>query len=326
MNIYAFHAIFFPNLALMTQRLLTVQEAARQLRLNPRSVYLLAQRGAIPATRVTGKWLFPEHLLDEWLESSARRVDRPAAPAGRGAGAPAALFAAGSDDPALELLLDAFNAGKEGPGAPLLFTATVGSTAGLRTLGEGRADLAWAHLVDPDSGEYNVPHATRYLAGRPAALVNLFHRDLGLAVWTGNPRKLAGVGDLGRRGLRFVNRQPGSGTRHFVDTALARAGVAPAAVTGYRDEVSTHWAVGLRVLRGEADVGVATRAVAHALSLGFVPLTRERFDMIIPKDVFFRPPVQALVEAVRSDRFRRRLEALGGYDAAEAGRVLAEIP
>src|SRR3970040_1346604 len=139
---------------------------------------------------------------------------RPLAPAGRRAGAPTAFFAAGSDDPALELLLDAFNAGKEGPGAPLLFTATVGSTAGLRTLGEGRADLAWAHLVDPDSGEYNVAHVARYLAGRPAALVNLFQRDLGLVVWTGNPRKLGGVADRGRRGLRFVNRQPGAGARH----------------------------------------------------------------------------------------------------------------
>lgn len=303
----------------MAQRLLTVPEAARHLRLNPRSVYLLAQRGAIPATRVTGKWLFPEHLLDEWLEASARRAGRAARPSTRdGDGT---LHAAGSDDPALEVLLDAFG----GPGGPLLFTATVGSTAGLRTLGEGRADLAWTHLVDPDSGEYNLPLVPRYLAGRPAVLVNLFHRDLGLVVWKGNPRKLGGIGDLGRRGVRFVNRQPGSGTRHYADTALARAGVSPAAVTGYRDEVSTHWAVGLRVLRGEADAGVATRSIARALSLGFVLLTRERFDMVIPKDLFFRPPIQTLLEAVRSERFRRRLEALGGYDPAQAGRVLAEV-
>ena len=310
----------------MAPRLLTVQEAARHLRLNPRSVYLLAQRGAIPATRVTGKWLFPEHLLDEWLEASARQRERAGRRPARSAASPAILFAAGSDDPALELLLDACNgSGGEGPG-PLLFTATVGSTAGLRTLGEGRADLAWSHLVDPESGEYNLPHVPRYLAGRPAVLVNLFHRDLGLVVWKGNPRKLGGLADLARRGLRFVNRQAGSGTRHYLDTALARAGVSPTAVSGYRDEVSTHWAVGLRVLRSEADVGLATRSVAQALSLGFVPLTRERFDMVIPKDVFFRPVVQTLIEAVRAERFRRRLEALGGYDGAQAGRVLAEVP
>ncbi len=310
----------------MAHRLFTVPEAARHLRLNPRSVYLLAQRGAIPATRVTGKWLFPEHLLDEWLETHARERSRGAARAGgaradREAGG--TLFAAGSDDPALELLLDAL---ARQPGSPLLFTAIVGSVGGLRTLGEGRADVAWAHLVDPASGEYNLPHLPRYLAGRPAVLVNCFHRDLGLVTWTGNPRKLRGVADLARRGLRVVNRQPGSGTRHFTDAALARAGVSPGQLAGYRDEVSTHWAVGLRVLRGEADAGVAARAVAHALSLGFVPLTRERFDMVVRKELFFRPAVQALVEAIRSEAFRQGLERLGGYDGSQAGRVLGEVP
>ncbi len=304
----------------MPSRLLTVQEAARYLRLNPRSVYLLAQRGALPATRVTGKWLFPEHLLDEWLEASARGGERRA-PAPRGGGRAATLFAAGSDDPAIEWLLDAIG----GAGGPLLFIATVGSEAGLRTLGAGRADLAWTHLVDPESGEYNLPHVPRYAPGRPAVLVNCFHRELGLVVWSGNPRKLAGLPDLLRPGVRVVQRQPGSGTRHFVDTGLARAGLSPAGMAGGGETVTTHWAVGIRVLRGEADVGVASRAVARALSLGFVPLARERFDMVVAKEVFFRPAVQTLIEAVRSDRFRRRLDALGGYDASQAGHVVAEI-
>jgi len=307
----------------MPQRLLTVQETARYLRLNPRSVYVLAQRGTIPATRVTGKWLFPQDLLDQWLESSAREGGRPGGARRPRATAPEALLVAGSDDPGLEWLPDGL--GGEG-GGPLLFTATVGSIPGLRLLGEGRADLAWTHLVDPDSGEYNLPHLPRYLGGRPAVLVHLFHRDLGLVVWTGNPRKVTGVEDLGRPGLRFVNRQAGSGTRHLLDTALGRAGLAPGAVRGYREEVSTHWAVGLRILRGEADLGIAVRAVAHALSLGFVPLVRERFDMVVPKDTFFQPPIQTVLEAVRSDRFRQALERLGGYDAARAGRVLAEVP
>jgi putative molybdopterin biosynthesis protein len=306
----------------MESRFLTVAEAARYLRLNPRSVYLLAQRGGIPASRVTGKWLFPVHLLDEWLEASARQ--RTAGrPVGGRAPLPAGnLFLAGSDDPALELLPDALH----GEAArPLLFTATLGSVGGLEALAAGRADVACAHLVDRDSGEYNLPQVPRYLPGRSVVVVNLFHRELGLVVWTGNPRKLQGVGDLGRRGLRFVNRQPGSGTRAFTDEALAGAGVAQASVVGYREEVSTHWAVALRILRGEADVGIATRAVAAALSLGFVPLTRERFDLVIPKETFFQPPVQALLEAVRSARFQRGLERLGGYDASQTGRVLGEV-
>lgn len=306
----------------MEPRFLTVAEAARYLRLNPRSVYLLAQRGGIPASRATGKWLFPIHLLDEWLEASARQRGGERSGRGRAPLPVGSLFLAGSDDPALELLPDAL-LGEAG--APVLFTATLGSVGGLQALARGRADVACAHLVDRASGEYNLPQVPRYLPGRPAAVVNLFHRELGLVVWTGNPRKAQSIADLGRRGLRFVNRQPGSGTRMFTDEALAAAGVETGAVVGYGDEVSTHWTVGLRVLRGEADVGVATRAVAGALSLGFVPLTRERFDLVVPKDTFFQPPIQALLEAIRSERFRRGLERLGGYDGKQTGRVLGEV-
>ncbi|HWC05027.1 MAG TPA: substrate-binding domain-containing protein [Methylomirabilota bacterium] len=306
----------------MEPRFLTVAEAARYLRLNPRSVYLLAQRGAMPASRATGKWLFPVHLLDEWLEASARQRggERPAR--GRAALPAGTLFLAGSDDPALDLLVDALHGDA---GSPLLFTATLGSVGGLEALARSRADVACAHLADPASGEYNVPQVPRYVPECPAVVVNLFHRELGLVVWTGNPRKLGVVGDLGRRGLRFVNRQAGSGTRIFTDGALAAAGVAPKSLVGYREEVSTHWGVALRVLRGEADVGVATRAVAAALSLGFVGLTRERFDLVIPKASFFQPPVQTFVEAIRSERFRRGLERLGGYDWAQTGRVVGEV-
>jgi excisionase family DNA binding protein len=306
----------------MEARFLTVAEAARYLRLNPRSVYLLAQRGAIPASRATGKWLFPVHLLDEWIEGSARQR-RGERPGSRSLATPLdTLMLAGSDDPALELLPDALHGE---PGRPFLFTATLGSLGGLQALAAGRADVACAHLVDPVSGEYNLPQIPRYLPGRPAVLVNLFHRELGLVVWTGNPRKIEGVADLGRRGLRFVNRQPGSGTRAYTDEALARARIASASLAGYREEVWTHWAVALRVQRTDADVGVATRSVAAALSLGFVPLTHERFDLVVPKDAFFRPPVQALLEAVRSDRFRRGLERHGGYDGRQTGRVLGEV-
>jgi putative molybdopterin biosynthesis protein len=305
----------------MESRFLTVAEAARYLRLNPRSVYLLAQRGAIPASRATGKWLFPVRLLDEWLERSAReRAGIGGRP--RGLARPVTLLLAGSDDPALELLPDTLG---PRPAGPLLFTATLGSTGGLAALGQGRADVACAHLLDRASGEYNLPHVRQHLADRPAVVVTCFRRELGLVAWTGNPRKLTEVADLARPGVRFVNRQPGSGTRAFLDGALGEAGLTPAQVAGYADAVSTHWAVGLRVLRAEADAGLATRAVATALSLAFVPLARERFDLIVPRDAFFEPAVQALIEAVRSARFQRGLERLGGYDWREAGRVLAEV-
>jgi excisionase family DNA binding protein len=305
----------------MSQTYLTVQEAGRYLRLNARSVYLLAQRGAIPATRVTGKWLFPQPLLDEWIEQSARR--RTGAAGGRDpASPPDTVLAAGGDDPALAALPALL---RERPGAPALFVATVGSVEGLRLLGAQRVDLAWAHLLDPSTGEYNQPLVQGYLGSRPAVLVTLFHRELGLVTWTGNPKRLGGLGDLGRPGLRFAGRQPGSATRQFVEAGLVKVGLSPRLAQGRDEPVTSHWAVGLRVLRGETDAGVATRAVALGLSLGWVPLGRERFDMVIPKDGFFRAPVQALLEAVRSPGFRRELDRLGGYATEDTGRVVAEV-
>ncbi len=308
----------------MESRFLTVAEAARYLRLNPRSVYLLAQRGGIPASRVTGKWLFPAHLLDEWIESSARGRTGAGdvSAAARASLPPGSLLLAGSDDPGLELLADAL---REQAGQPLLFTATLGRAGGLLALRDGRADVASFAHVAPASGEPDLGDLARVLPERALVVVHVFGRELGLVVWTGNPRKLEGVQDLGRRGIRFVNRQPGSATRAFTDAALTEARVEGGAVVGYRDEVSTHWAVGLRVLRGEADAGVATRAVASALSLGFVPLAPERFDLVVPKEAYFRPPVQALIEAIRSERFRREVERLGGYDWTRTGRVVGEV-
>src|SRR5262245_20049368 len=133
----------------MEPRFLTVAEAARYLRLNPRSVYLLAQRGGIPASRLTGKWLFPVNLLDEWIETSARGRSR--APTAAGAPLPAgSLFLAGSDDPALELLPDALRGQGD---QPLLFVATLGSLGGLAALGAGRADVAACAHVEPTSGD-----------------------------------------------------------------------------------------------------------------------------------------------------------------------------
>ena len=308
----------------MDARLLTVAETARYLRLNPRSVYLLAQRGAIPASRVTGKWLFPVHLLDEWVEASAR--GHPRAPDARSASGTAlptgSLFLAGSHDPGLAILADALHGQA---GQSLLFIATVGRLGGLAALGQDRTDVAACAHVDPAAGEPDLSYIASSLPGLPVVLVNVSVRELGLLVWTGNPRKIEGVGDLGRLGLRFVNRQPGSATRAFTDAALAAAGIEQAGIVGYREEVWTHWAVALRVLRAEADVGVAARAVASALSLGFIPLARERLDLVVPKARFFQPAIQALIEAVRSERFRRGLERLGGYDWGRAGRVLGEV-
>lgn len=228
------------------------------------------------------------------------------------------MLAAGSDDPSLGVLRELF---EQETKPASFFLNTVGSSGGLAALRDGVADLATSHLLDPASGEYNLPFI-KNLLGAKAVAVQLFYRQLGLLVARGNPKKLRTITDLARPKLLLINRQPGSGTRVYLDCELARLKIDSRNVHGYETLVATYFEVGLRVLRGEADTGLATMTTARMLGLDFVPLARERFDAVIPQERFFSPGIQAFLSVVGSREFRDRLEAMGGYDAGESGRII----
>ncbi|MGH7383448.1 MAG: substrate-binding domain-containing protein [Candidatus Methylomirabilales bacterium] len=297
--------------------LMNTKEVAAYLGIHEKKVYALVKVGKIPCTRVTGKWVFPRKLIDHWIEESAKGPVKK-----RRDEMSSLLLAAGSDDPCLGILRELCTR-RLGPTS--FFLATVGSSAGLAALRDGVADLALAHVRHPDTGEYNLPYLGSTIPSS-AAVVPLFHRELGLVTQPGNPFGLRSVADLTRAGLRFVNRQDGSGTRIFVDQELARLGIDPERITGYQVAVPTHLEVGLKILRGEADAGLATHAAARLLGLEFIPLTQERFDLVIMKERFFTRPVQAVLEIAGSREFRTRVEALGGYDTSESGRILSATP
>ncbi len=191
-------------------QLMSTKEVAAYLGINEKKVYYLAKSGKIPCTRVTGKWIFPKNLIDQWIEESTtgpvrkqREEERPF------------LLAAGSDDPSLGILQELYIRYR----APSsFFLATVGSSAGLEAIRDGVADLALAHLLDPATGEYNLPYL-REIIPSGATAVTLFNRELGLVVRPGNPLGLQKLSDLVRNGLRIINRQKGSGTRARVDTS-----------------------------------------------------------------------------------------------------------
>jgi excisionase family DNA binding protein len=294
--------------------LMNTRQVAGYLGINEKKVYALAKTGKIPCTRVTGKWTFPRRLIDAWIEHSAARPEtrelrqeqRPF------------LLAAGSDDPSLGVLRELFEKHTK-PAS--FFLNTVGSSGGLAALRDGIADLATSHILDAATGEYNLPFVKNFLGGK-AVVVQLFHRELGLVVAHGNPVKLRAVADLARPEVRMINRQPGSGTRLYLDHTLARLKIKSRRLTGYETSVSTHVEVGLRVLRCEVDTGLATMTTARMLGLDFIPLVRERFDAVIREERFFSPAVQALVSVVGSREFRDRLEAMGGYDSSESGRII----
>ncbi len=294
--------------------LMNTKEVAAYLGINEKKVYYLVKAGKIPCTRVTGKWIFPKNLIDQWIEESTTGPLRKQMEEER-----PFLLAAGSDDPSLGILQELYLRYQ----APTsLFLATVGSSAGLEAIRNGVADLALAHLLDPATGEYNLPYL-REIIPSGATAVTLFNRELGLVVRAGNPLRIRNLADLVPNGLRIINRQKGSGTRIYLDQELARLGIDPKQIHGYEKHVVTHLEVGLKILQGEADTGVATGTVARLLGLDFTPLTQERFDILIAKDRFFSRAVQALIEIVCSREFRTRVEALGGYDTSESGRIQA---
>jgi molybdate-binding protein len=271
----------------------------------------------IPSTRVTGKWVFPRKLIDEWIESNARTgLEQARLKSRRIEGA---LLASGSNDPILDMLHTYM---KKTYPEFYIFSANTGSTDGLRALNMGYTDIAWSHLLDPKSGEYNIPFLSNYLPNMKPVVVNLFRRGLGFVVAPKNPFHICGFEDLTQKGIRLVNRQKGSGTRILLDHHLKRLQIPASRIEGYEREVYTHFEVGLSILSKEADAGIATIAVSKLLGLPFIPITQESFDMILDQITFFEKGIQAFIEILNSQEFRNRVERLGSYDFKNSGKVL----
>lgn len=284
---------------------LTTRELADYLRIKERRIYELLRQRAIPATRVTGKWLFPKAEIDRWL--GAQEIE------GIGAGRPfAPPIIAGSSDPLLDWAVRESGCG--------LAIQAGGSEDGLRRVETGAAQAAGLHLFDSERGEYNRPLIRARLSKLPLVLIEWAKRRQGLVVAAGNPKKIAGLGDLARREVKLVRRPQGAGSQRLLDQLLAREGIAPA---GYRDTAVAQGEtdLGLAILDGSADVGLAVEAVARTLKLDFVPLAEERYDLLVERRAFFEPPLQRLFAFAHTAAFAARAKALGGYDLAQLGTV-----
>ena len=203
-----------------------------------------------------------------------------------------------------------------------LSSSNVGSLGGLMAIRRGQAHLAGSHLLDTTSGEYNFSYIERYLKGVPVRVVQLARRQQGLLIKPGNPLKISGIEDLGRPDVTFVNRQAGAGTRILLDYFLDRHSMKADAVKGYDQEEYTHMSVAVNVMSGRADCGMAIYAAARALELDFIPVAEERYDLIIPESSWDDPKIMLILEIIVSERFRAMVRELGGYDVAEAGRVV----
>jgi len=223
----------------------------------------------------------------------------------------------GSHDLCLDLLAQSLaDSGRR------LTSANAGSLGGLVALRRGEAHLAGSHLLDPQTGEYNVSYVKQYLPGVPVALVTFVHREQGLIIAPGNPKGIKGLADLARPDVRYVNRQRGAGTRILLDYRLGQLGIEPAQVCGYAREEYTHLAVAVAVQSGVADCGLGIAAAARALKLDFIPLEQERYDLVIPRTHYESDLLRPLLDLIRGPEFRRAVAELPGYDATHMGEAM----
>jgi len=230
------------------------------------------------------------------------------------------IFCIGSHDVILDLLAQ-FLAEKN----RRFVSANVGSQGGLVALRRGEAHLAGSHLLDPDTGEYNLRYIQEYLPGIHIKVLGFVHRVQGLIVRRGNPKAVESLKDLVSNDVSFINRQRGAGTRVLLDYHLARLGLNSATIKGYEEEEYTHLGVAAAVASGRADCGMGIPAAAQALDLDFVPLYQERYDLIIPEIYAEAELLAPLFEILELQNFKNAVNQLPGYDTSIMGKYISEI-
>lgn len=206
-----------------------------------------------------------------------------------------------------------------------MLRSQIGSMDSLIRMYQGQADLVSTHLLDGDSGEYNVPYIRRLLVGMPYLVVNLLTRNAGLFVASGNPLGLASWGDLARSGIRIANRERGAGARVLLDEQLRLHGIPQSGLLGYGQTLTNHLSVASKVASGEADAGVGTEKAASIVQgVDFIPLAIERYDLVMLNHPENRSWIDAVLRILRSDDFKRELRSMAAYDLSRTGDVIAE--
>jgi putative molybdopterin biosynthesis protein len=287
-------------------RFLTTTETAEYLRLKERKVYELVAEGAIPCTKVTGKWLFPQADLDQWL---VQNLSRP-----KGMKVPDPMpIVGGSHDPLLEWALRESASG--------LATLPEGSEAGLARFEQGGIVATAIHLHSlADGGDTNVDALKKRGSFHDTVLIAFARREQGFLVAPGNPLVIATIADVVRRRARMAVRPQGAGAQLLLLSLMHRArlsydGLAVVASCPTGSDIAQ------AIRAGRADCGIATRSAANAAGVDFVPIVWERFDVAMRQRDYFRPPLQAFLGFLRSDAFVARAGELGGYDVSDAGAV-----
>ncbi|MBD3921307.1 helix-turn-helix transcriptional regulator [Paenibacillus sp. PR3] len=327
----------------------TADEIAKLLKISKLTVYDLIKKGELPSYRVGKQMRVDATDLETYKQRSKNSTAAAAAAPyksheqthtapvaepslSKGTMPPAAILSPGQgvrpivitgQDMSLDILAKHLESQSTGV-RPLRSYA--GSLDSLISMYKGESDIVSTHLLDGDTGEYNVPYIRKLLVGQPYKVINLLSRPAGLYVAKGNPLGIQGWSDLSRPGLRLANREQGAGARVLLDEQLRLHGIKPGQISGYYDQIqSSHLSVAAKVAAGEADIGVGTEKAASIVGfVDFIPLITERYDLVVLNTAANQPLIDALLSILRSEPFLQELRAIAGYDLSLTGQVLAE--
>ena len=306
---------------------LTAAEAAKILKVSKYTLYELVKRGEIPAHHIGRQLRIDPVVLDHYLHGTmssynAPPVVKPSTPSAvmppNDAELPTIRFI-GSHDPVVELLFEFL---KHTP-IPVKFSVSFkGSMNGLVALYRREAEITGMHLWDKVSKDYNISHVKHVIADESVCIVNLVHREQGFIVAPGNPFQLQTWEDLTKEGVRFINRQKGSGTRLRLDSYLQALKIIPNRILGYGHEETTHSALACLIANRQADVGVGVKSAAQRLGLDFIPLFQERYDLVSMGQTIKTVGWKQLINVLRSPGFIQAINQQNGYDTSLTGKIL----
>jgi putative molybdopterin biosynthesis protein len=313
----------------------TTEEIASILKVSKLTVYDLIKKGELAAYRV-GRQM---RIDAKDLEAYKARTKKGAYASPQSAPAPPA-FSPVSQTPSVpagqarsivisgqDISLDILAEHMEKPQTTYrLLRSYMGSLNGLISMYRGEADIVSTHLWDGDSGEYNIPYIQKILVGHRYLVVNLLSRWVGFYVEKGNPKHIEQWTDINKPGIRFVNREKGAGARVLLDEQLRLHQLLPGTIHGYEREETNHLGVAGAIASGEADVGLGIEKAAYIVGIDFVPLIKERYDLVVLKSESNQPLCDLLLSTLRSSSFQHKLNAIGGYDLSLTGKIVYETP
>lgn len=290
--------------------IMTIKELSRYLKTNEQLLYKMVQEARIPSSKISGKIVFTREVIDKWVLQNTVREKH--------------IYIAGSDDMLLRTIIDAYNSG----GDELVFYAPIGAMRGLRVLKEAGATMSCVHILDIEKKDYSPSYVQRYLGSDDYIVIHLFMREQGLCVQKGNPKGIGSLDDLPAKGITFVNRNKGCGTRLLLDCLLQEKGVDPHGIKGYDNamESNSELETALTVLKGNADAGFCIRHAAHVLGLGFITLARESFDMVIPRERSYGAPVKSFLGFFDQAELVHHVLDFTGYDLSRMGQIIYPRP